>query len=98
MTRKEFEIIEEEQGFDSAMQELYKNTDFVTDYEALKSYIIECLQDDANMLALHILESVYYSEGDSYWYYYDYTAGITCTPRCLNDIKDVEAYIGFDKE
>lgn len=98
MTRKEFEIIEEEQGFDSAMEELYGNSDVVTTYEMLKSYIIKCLQDDNNMLALHILESVYNSEGDSCWYYYDYTAGTTCTPRCLNDIEDVEAYIGFDEE
>lgn len=98
MTRKEFEIIEEEQGFDSAMEELYENSDVITTYKMLKSYIIECLEDDNNMLALHILEGVYNSEGDSYWYYYDYTAGTTCTPRCLNDIDDVEAYIGFDEE
>lgn len=48
------------------------------------------------MLALHIWNAVYNSDGDSEWYYYDYTAGTTCTPVCLNTVEDVETYIGFD--
>lgn len=98
MTKQEFQLIQEEGGFNAAMEELYGNTDFVTTYETLKDYIIDCLQNDYNMLALHILESIYNSEGASDWYYYDYTAGTTCTPRCLNNIEDIEEYIRFDKE
>ncbi|MBO7124260.1 MAG: hypothetical protein J6V74_00260 [Bacteroidales bacterium] len=48
------------------------------------------------MLARDIWNAVYNSDGDSEWYYYDYTAGTTCTPVCLNTVEDVETYIGFD--
>lgn len=98
MTKQEFQLIQEEEGFNTAMEELFENAYGVTTYEMLKDYIIDCLKNDYNMLALHILESIYNSEGDSDWYYYDYTAGTTCTPRCLNNIEDIEEYIGFDKE
>lgn len=94
MTRKEFESM----NFDEAMEILYEESDMVTDYEMLKEYIIKNIQEDSNMLALHLLEAIYNSEGDSDWYYYDYTAGTTCTPVCLNDVDDVESFIGFDKE
>lgn len=98
MTRKQFEKIREEQSFDNAMEALYEENNFVTDYETLKQFMITALENENNGLALHILQAVYESEGDSDWYYYDYTAGTTCTPVCLNDIDDVESFIGFDDE
>ena len=84
--------------FDKAMELLYEECNELTDYEALKKYIIKNINDDNNMLALHLLSAIYNSDGDSDWYYYDYTAGTLCTPVCLNNVDDVEQYIGFDKE
>ena len=98
MKKSEFEKIEEEASFDDAMDQLYGENNCVTTYEALKGFVIQNIEEDCNMLALHIWNAVYNSEGDSDWYYYDYCAGTTCTPRCLNCIEDVEQYIGFDKE
>lgn len=80
-----------EDGFGSAMGVLYETAYGLTDYETLKSYVINEIE-----IALHIWNAVYNSDGDSEWYYYDYTAGTTCTPVCLNTVEDVETYIGFD--
>lgn len=98
MKRSEFEKIMEESSFDDAMALLYEESDTVTTYETLKCFVIQNIEEDNNMLALHIWNAVYNSEGDSDWYYYDYCAGTTCTPRRLNNIEDVEQYIGFDEE
>lgn len=98
MKRSEFKKIAEESSFDDAMQQLWDEKNCVTTYTTLKCFVIQKINEDNNMLALHILNAVYNSKGDSDWYYYDYCAGTTCTPRCLNDIEDVERYIGFDGE
>ena len=98
MKRSEFEKIMKESSFDDAMEQLYEEKDCVTTYEILKDFIIKCINKDNNWWALFVLNAVYNSKGDSDWYYYDYCAGITCTPQCLNDIEDVERYIGFDGE
>lgn len=98
MKRSEFEKIMEETSFDEAMGYLCEENDCITTYEILKDFIIKCIDEDNNSLALFILDAVYNSEGDSDWYYYDYCAGTTCTPRRLNNIEDVEQYIGFDEE
>lgn len=94
MTRTDFESMD----FDEAMEQICKNSNEITTYEILKDFIIHNLNEDNNGLALHILSAIYNSDGDSDWYYYDYTAGTTCTPICLNDADDVESFIGFDKE
>lgn len=94
MTKENFESMD----FDKAMELLYEECNELTDYETLKKYIIKNINDDSNMLALHLLSAIYNSDGDSDWYYYDYTAGTLCTPVCLNNVDDVEQYIGFDKE
>lgn len=98
MRRSEFEKIMEESSFDDAMALLYEESDTVTTYESLKCFVIQNIEEDNNMLALHIWNAVYDSKGCSDWYYYDYSAGTTCTPQCLNNIEDVEQYIGFDEE
>lgn len=94
MTREEFES----KDFNEAMEELYDQSNVLTTYEMLKECIIQQIQNDNNMWALHLLEAIYNSEGNSNWYYYDYTAGTTCTPVCLNNVEDVESFIGFDEE
>lgn len=96
MKKKEFLKLVKEEGFGPAMRVLNETAYGLTDYETLKSYVINEIEEDNNMLALHIWNAVYNSEGDSEWYYYDYTAGTTCTPVCLNTVEDVETYIGFD--
>lgn len=98
MKKSEFEKIMEESSFDKAMEQLYEENNSVTTYESLKDFIIKCINKDNDWLALFVLYTVYYSEGDSEWYYYDYCAGSTCTPQQLNNIDDVEQYIGFDEE
>lgn len=100
MTRKAFEKIVEEDGFESAITALYKNESpyELTDFDALKQKAIECLEEDNLMWAIHILNALYDSSPESDWYAYDYTAGTTMTPHCLVDADDVETWIGFDKE
>lgn len=98
MKRSRFERIMEESSFDEAMELLYEESDCVTTYEALKCFVIQNIEGDNNMLALHIWNAVYNSEVGSDWFHYDYSAGTTCTPQQLNNIEDVEQYIGFDKE
>lgn len=94
MTRKQFSEIMKQKGWDEAMSQLSEIFDDLTDYETLKSYVIKKIEADENMLALHIWNAVYNSEGDSEWYKYDYTAGTTDAPKCLNTIDDLVKY-GF---
>lgn len=89
MTAKEFEEMVEKHGFDNAMKALYEECDLITDYDTLISFVISSIKKDNNMLALHVLNAIYNSEGDSNWYYYDYSEGTLCTPICLNTIEDV---------
>lgn len=98
MTREEFERIEEDFGFDEAMDELYQNENFVTNYNTLKEFAIDKIRDDDINLGLHILNAIYESTGNSEWFYYDFTAGTCCTPICLNNADDVETHIGFEEE
>lgn len=98
MRRSEFEKIVEESSFDDAMALLYEESDTVTTYEALKCFVIQNIEEDNNMLALHIWNAVYDSEGGPGWYHYDYCLGTLCTPQQINDTDDVEQYIGFDEE
>lgn len=98
MTKERFEQAVEDLGFDEAMCLLWNQKDCITHYDSLKGFAQQKLDKDNVGLALHILNAIYNSDGNSDWYYYDYCAGTTCTPRCLNTIDDVENYIGFDKE
>lgn len=98
MTKKRFEELVEKKDFNSAMRALYEESYFLTTYDMLKEYAVHQLNKDNVGFALHILNAIYNSEGNSDYYYYDYTAGTFCTPQCLNTVKDVETYIGFEKE
>lgn len=98
MTRQDFENLVEENGFDFAMEALYGNKDCITTYDALKDFAIHLLTKDNVGFALHLLDAIYNSSANSDWYYYDFTAGTTCTPTSLCNIVDVSTYIGFEKE
>lgn len=98
MTKKYFLKNLKKIGFDKIMSKLYEESQLITDYDSLKNYIIDCINNDNNMLALHLLTSVYNSKGNSIWYYYDYTAGTYCTPICLNSKEDVENVFNFEIE
>lgn len=89
MTKKQFIAINNLRGFEKAMQCLNEECDEITDYETLKTFVIKQIEADNNMLALHIWNAVYNSHGDSQWYHYDYCAGTTHTPKCLNNLNDV---------
>lgn len=98
MTRTQFEKLVDEQDFDYAIGELYNESNFITDYDNLKEFAKYQLDNDCVGFALHILNAIYNSDSNSDWFYYDFTAGTTCTPKCLSDVDDVENYIGFDEE
>ena len=100
MTRKDFEEIVEDKGFDCAMFALTEEDKpyDITDFDTLKERAIELLKEDNLMWALHILNAIYDSSPESDWYAYDYTAGTTYTPHNLCNADDVEKWIGFDKE
>lgn len=98
MTRTKFEQIESERGFDYAMEELCTECDGLTTYDNLKEFAIHQLENDNVFFAIHILSAIYNSYGMYDWFLYDYTAGTTCTPRSIDDIDDVEEFIGFDLE
>lgn len=90
MTREYFEKLVDEKGFNEAMSELNEEKDEVTDYDTLKRFVIEKIEADENMLALHIWNAVYHTDdGDSEWYRYDYTAGTTDKPTYLQTVDDV---------
>lgn len=76
--------------FDEAMEQLYQESDCITTYEMLKGYIKYCLDKDWIGTAQYVLDRMYNSDGDSDWYYYDYSAGITCPVICINTINDLD--------
>lgn len=93
MTRKEFETIEEEQGFNEAVSVLAEEHDTLQDEETLKSMILEKVQNDDFGFALHLLKAIYNSDaGSSIWYYYDYSDGTTKEPVYLQSIKDITKF------
>lgn len=98
MTKKQFQKIEEKHGFTLAMKQLWEESDCIKDYECLKDLAIHALSKDNVGFAVHILNAIWNSEGDSDFYYYIPAEGTLCTPRCLNNVDDVEKYVGFDKE
>lgn len=98
MTREKFEEIESELGFDSAMDELCSECDELTTYDQLKEFAIHQIENDNVGFAIYILSAIYNSDGKYDWFLYDYTAGTTEAPRCIDNIDDVEEFIGFDLE
>ena len=98
MTKKEFEHYVETEGFDNAMEWANNAYDFITTYDALKQFAIEKLEEDNVGFALHILNAIYNSEGDSEWFYYDYSMGTLQTPKCINNAEDLDALSVFDEE
>ncbi len=98
MTKKEFEHYVEVEGFDNAMQWANNTYDFITTYDMLKQFAIEQLEEDNVGFALHILNAIYNSEGDSEWFYYDYCMGTLQTPKCINSVEDLDELSVFDEE
>lgn len=99
MTRKEFEEIKDEHGYDWAMEDLYQKTDndkFYS-YPALKDEVIELVKMNCISSAFDILKVVNNPpELDCGFYYYDKNSGEP--PVNLDNEDLIEKYIGFDKE
>ena len=93
MNRRTFKKIERESGFAEAISALSEECKEITHYDFLKERIIQCINEDNNGLALHLLSAIWNSEGDSDWYAYNYTEGTLSTPKCLNSYEDVEQYL-----
>lgn len=98
MTKKEFEDYVETEGFDAAMELAYNQFDYITTYDVLKDFAIEQLQNDYVSYALHILNAIYESEGDSKWFHYDFSMGTLETPTCINCADDLDEFGVFEKE
>lgn len=93
MNRRTFKKIERESGIAEAISALSEECEEITHYDILKGYIIKCINEENNSLAMHLLSAIWNSKGDSDWYAYDYTAGTLDTPKCLNSYEDVEQYL-----
>lgn len=100
MTRKRFEELVDEKGFDEAMSELdaKEGPYTLTTYELLKERAVELIQEDNIFYALHLLEAIKDTDINEEWYAYDYSAGTFDTPANITTVNDVENYIGFDEE
>lgn len=100
MTRKRFEEIVEEKGFNEAMAILEdeESPHDLTTYEILKERIVELIQDDNLMYAKHLLDAIEDTAMDEEWYAYDYSAGTFDTPKNIVTVDDVENYLGFEEE
>lgn len=100
MTRKRFEELVDEKGFDEAMSEFdaKEGPYTLTTYELLKERAVELIQEDNIFYALHLLEAIKDTATDEEWYAYDYSAGTFDTPANITTVDDVEDYIGFDEE
>lgn len=87
MTRKELN----ELGFERAVEQLKEEISTLTDYETLKNFAIEQIQQDNIFVAIHILESI--QDGtDGTYYDYDYFMGTMDTPTKIETIDDLEQY------
>jgi len=100
MTRKQFEELVDEKGFDEAMLKLQEKEEpyTLTTYELLKERAVELIQEDNIFYALHLLEAIKDASMDEEWYAYDYTAGTCDTPTNITTVDDVEEHFGFDEE
>lgn len=100
MTRKRFEELVDEKGFDEAMSELdaKEGPYTLTTYELLKERAVELIQEDNIFYALHLLEAIKDTAINEEWYAYDYSAGTFDTPANITTVDDVEDYFGFDEE
>ena len=100
MTRKRFEELVDEKGFDEAMLELQEKEEpyTLTTYELLKERVVELIHEDNIFYALHLLTAIKDTVMNEEWYAYDYTAGTCDTPANITTVDDVEDYFGFDEE
>lgn len=98
MTKKEFLKIEEKEGFDTAIEKMSENCDLITTYDNLKDFAVDLINNYNMMFALHILNAIYNSDNGSDYYYYDYSAGTTCTPSLIKSVDDLEEWSLFEKE
>lgn len=99
MTKKQFEEIKEEKGYDCAITELYwevNNNKFVS-YPDIKDIIKEAIDKNELDRAIIILNVVNNPpELDCGFYYYDKHSDEP--PVNLDNVDLIEKYIGFDKE
>lgn len=77
-------------NFNDAAEQLCQDHNSVTSYDSLKEYAIYLLKKDHVGFALHILNAIYYTEGD--YYDYDYDMGTLEKPTPLLVSTDLEDY------
>ena len=98
MTRKQFEVLKEDWGYDYAITELHqqlRKPNFYS-YPDIKDAAIECIKDDNIDSAFKILQVVNNPpELDSGFYYYDPNSGEP--PVNLDTVDLIEKYIGFEE-
>lgn len=89
MTRKQFE----ESTLEEIM-EVLQDHDLVTNYDTLKDFAKEKVDEDMLFLAVHILNALNDCWAD--YYIYDYCMGTLDTPTAIESKDDVEHLFDFD--
>ena len=91
MTRAEFDS----KTFEELI-ELAKEYSDVTDYETLKEFAKDKIDDDNLYLAIHVIETI--NEEYSDYYIYDYSMGTLETPTAVNSKEDIEHLFDIEEE
>ena len=91
MTRAEFDS----KTFEELI-ELAKEYSDVTDYETLKEFAKDKIDDDNLYLAIHVIEAI--NEEYSDYYIYDYSMGTLETPTAVTCKEDIEHLFDIEEE
>lgn len=96
MTKEEFQVLADTEGFDSAMQKLSENVNTLHDEDLLIMFIKDKLDSVDYVLAAHILNGIVESIGDSHWYDYNFYCGTLDKPICINTVEEALTFDYFD--
>lgn len=91
MTRTEFE----NKSFEKLI-ELARDYSDVTDYETLKEFAKDKIDDDHFFLVEHVIKALKEEQAD--YYIYDYSMGTLETPTAVNNKEDIEHLFDIEEE
>ena len=86
MTEKELKDME----FNEAVNKLSETFDTITSYDALKTFIINKINEGMFFVAIHLLKAI--EENPADFYDYDYCMGTLDKPIPLGNINDLKDY------
>lgn len=89
MTKKEFNKL----SFDEAISRLMEEGENITDYETLKDFAKDQIDNDNFFVAIHICEAL--NDDQTEYYSYDYSMGTLETPTPIKTKEDL-AHLIYD--